>query len=82
MPHDFRGFFSGRVHLLDLSDQIDDELSEVGGNIYQAEERSKPYREAVENERLGVAGGAGGRYGKLKWPKFLAKWEKTNRINE
>ena len=73
---------SSVVNLVDLSDQIDAELSEEGGNICQAEgsfsvgpynrhkpSLHKPYREG-RNEQPGGARLAsraeGGRYGKLK----------------
>ena len=70
---------SSIVNKGDLSDQIDAELSEEGGNICQAEESvrvgpynrkdmHKPYR-VSRNEQPGarLAGGAeSGRYGKLK----------------
>ena len=79
-----------RVQILDLSDEIDAELSEEGGNICQAEgslsvqpKRHEPYRpysdgEAVKNEQPG--GVEGGRY--MEMTKISGEVRKTNRINE
>ena len=66
------------VNLVDLSDQIDAELSQEGGGIAQCRHLQplrhkpslhKPYREGRSEQPGGarLAGGAeGGRYGKLK----------------
>ena len=78
-----------KVHLLDLSDQIDAELSEEGGNICQAEgslsvqpKRHEPYCPDSDDCRKLTALAEPKLVDIMEMTKTSGEVRKTNRINE